>query len=287
MSKRKAFTLIELLVVIAIIALLLSILVPGLQQVKKRTQRVICASNLRQWGIAMAFYSAANKDRLMVSPGPYVPYRGSVVCYPTAEDAANAADAIGAARNWFAADLIGEYMPGFRNRTPGFTGQEAKLEKIWSCPSNTKDVTEMTNWMIIGTGYFHMQYSYYASGTNGNWDNSAPIAPSGTVGCTFPRELTGKELRSGKMLMCDSVYLWISDSTWQYNHGKNGPSAHWPDWDLPMQFGEPEITGINKLYGDGSVNWKDRNEFDPADMLAGDRSQRWIITDPGTNKSFY
>ena len=57
MHRKKAFTLIELLVVIAIIALLLSILMPALKQVKKQAQNVVCKSNLRQWGLTWKLYT--------------------------------------------------------------------------------------------------------------------------------------------------------------------------------------------------------------------------------------
>lgn len=50
------FTLIELLVVIAVIALLMAILLPCLQQVRKQAKSVGCQSNLRQWGTLWATY---------------------------------------------------------------------------------------------------------------------------------------------------------------------------------------------------------------------------------------
>jgi len=53
----KAFTLIELLVVISIIALLLSILMPALAAVKYQAQRVVCMSNLAQWGLMFTLYT--------------------------------------------------------------------------------------------------------------------------------------------------------------------------------------------------------------------------------------
>ena len=59
--KQKAFTLIELLVVIAIIALLMGILMPALQRVKKQARTVYCLSSLKQLGMAMTIYSDDNE----------------------------------------------------------------------------------------------------------------------------------------------------------------------------------------------------------------------------------
>ncbi len=55
--RSKAFTLIELLVVIAIIALLLSILMPGLKKAQYFARRVVCTSNVHQQLIAQLTYA--------------------------------------------------------------------------------------------------------------------------------------------------------------------------------------------------------------------------------------
>lgn len=61
---RSAFTLIELLVVVAIIALLISILIPSLQNVREQAKDVKCLANLRSMGQGVALYTADNLDAL-------------------------------------------------------------------------------------------------------------------------------------------------------------------------------------------------------------------------------
>jgi prepilin-type N-terminal cleavage/methylation domain-containing protein len=65
---REAFTLIELLVVIAIIALLVSILLPALASARDSAKTVVCSSNVRQLGVAIATYGTDNKDGMPGNP---------------------------------------------------------------------------------------------------------------------------------------------------------------------------------------------------------------------------
>lgn len=62
MKKRKAFTLIELLVVVSIIALLISILLPALNQARENAKRVACSTNLHAIGQMLYLYAEANEN---------------------------------------------------------------------------------------------------------------------------------------------------------------------------------------------------------------------------------
>ncbi|MHC4337845.1 MAG: type II secretion system protein [Planctomycetota bacterium] len=67
--KKKGFTLIELLVVIAIIALLMAILVPALARARQMAYRLLCTTNLRGIGSAMAVYASGEEEEYPRSGG--------------------------------------------------------------------------------------------------------------------------------------------------------------------------------------------------------------------------
>jgi len=93
MCKRYGFTLIELLVVIAIIALLMAILMPSLQRVKKQAQAVACMSNIKQWSYCWHMYledSGGNFPSCAESSGdwpeklrPYYKDGGAFTLFPS------------------------------------------------------------------------------------------------------------------------------------------------------------------------------------------------------------
>lgn len=65
--KTKGFTLIELLVVIAIIALLMGIILPALNAVKRKAATTVCLSNTKNLSIGWYVYMQDNDGRIMSS----------------------------------------------------------------------------------------------------------------------------------------------------------------------------------------------------------------------------
>jgi len=99
MSKRRTsgFTLIELLVVIAIIALLMSILMPALQRVKKQARSVVCINKLKSWGLFFSMYAedydgkfnkgfenTPTPNRWVYALGDYYKWDNDLTCCPNA-----------------------------------------------------------------------------------------------------------------------------------------------------------------------------------------------------------
>jgi len=70
--RRSGFTLIELLVVLSIVALLVALLLPALRKARSVALRTTCATQLRQHGLALHFYTEDYRGALPDKSGRYL-----------------------------------------------------------------------------------------------------------------------------------------------------------------------------------------------------------------------
>jgi prepilin-type N-terminal cleavage/methylation domain-containing protein/prepilin-type processing-associated H-X9-DG protein len=115
MSSRRGFTLIELLVVIAVIGILAALVAPAASSIKKKAQRTVCQSNVRQINLGIHLYCDD--------------FNGHT---PMDKDAASKASNIyeyGLNSFFSYRRLIGSYA--------GLNGKPSPKDKLFACPADT------------------------------------------------------------------------------------------------------------------------------------------------------
>ena len=135
----------------------------------------------------------------------------------------------------------------------------AHLRGTWSCPSaKWTDNIGMINGVGSNPEFIHIGYAYY--GRSDLWDPLNVVSP-GT-------ELTGRRLDPNRLLMADAMYALFDGRCLPANHtcgrGRDGGNR-------------AELAGLNRLFGDGRVNWKDRTAFNVPALLAQDVSQQDLL----------
>jgi len=263
-KQRTAFSLIELLVVVSIIALLVSMLLPALGRAREQAKKTICATNLHQYGVAIYSYAADNDGGIMSTPlvvaGDPAQARYPdfwFVKRPTLEGY----------RDMFNIENINPYIQAFE-----FSDKGLRATGLALCPSVSEDAVEKrVNQHYLSTapanacgggGHIMANYAYYARVDK--WQACA-FGPA-------PRELVARRLAGDRVIMSDVLSMWLlwapynTEGGWIYNHGEHG----WSWLNYPGGYRDvdevPALTGINRLFGDGRVEWKAAAQFDLANI---------------------
>ena len=250
---RQGFTLIELLVVIAIIAILAALLLPGLALAKEKGRRAKCMSNLRQWGIALTVYADENSGTVLETFANGAGYR-----QPSTVNMINAPG-----HDYFTAEVLQKYVPGVTQFPGG-----ADVSGIWWCPSCPGPFRDEITRVVQQTGWFNSVYAYFGR---------VDLFQAGQA--SQPADLTTNILDPKRLLMADAFNNSPGNGGWGYNHGRNPGTTHDPN---PL----PGMTGINRLFGDGRVEWKGVNQFDLTALTFGNNSVGQI-RGPSPSGTFY
>lgn len=166
-AARQGFTLVELLVVIAIIGALVGLLLPAVQAAREAARRGACSSNLRQMGLALHNYEAANRS----FPPTDIPGGFSIQArlLPYMEEAA--------LRN-----LLDFRQPAFtgafnaQTPNPAFRGAFATPVPVMLCPSDAAPPVETVT-VVPGGPFSYGGLNYmvsYGSGIGTTYDQRWP-----------------------------------------------------------------------------------------------------------------
>jgi prepilin-type N-terminal cleavage/methylation domain-containing protein len=225
--RQQGFTLIELLVVIAIIAILAALLLPALAKAKDRAVKIQCASNLKQWGIAVTMYSGDNRE--------YFPVNA------TSDGASGFA--------WMGLTLNTNFYPPYLypNR-PGTTVQnERNKQDVLYCPTDqwhrffesTEDAVNLIGYQFLpGRDHDPRAWSDYNDQGLGEW--------------VYRQKLGGPYRKAPVMIDKIQAMGKVPGLTWYDSTGTIAGTISYAN-----HRGNGGIsTGANFLYEDGSVLWR-------------------------------
>lgn len=261
-SNRYGFTLIELLVVISIIALIISILLPALQNAREQGKRIRCASNMRQTVVALLMYAGDEKGWF-----PMTDWGTCSAFY----DRIHGESISGKAP-------IRQYFG--HGGEPNTGGESAGALEVLLCPSQAEIESGYVNYadFIIGTTYRLPASLGNRLNSPGNWygwpsyvhrwpPSSYPDSP----GTTVPRlDLPNDEVDvpSRQAAVIDG---WEDTGVW-HTFG----SQWFSDFGGATNFlPNNHVDGMNVAYVDGHAAWKMADESEFSVILWNAHTMRW------------
>jgi prepilin-type processing-associated H-X9-DG protein len=211
-------------VVIAIVSIMAALLMPVLKKARESTQSIVCINNLRQYHIAMSYYSNDNYG----------------YCLPAAVEASG---------SWWPALLcVNNYLPSEPNLPAGY------LKKALKCPSNHNGYAsypppydDPSN--IYYNGWPNYLYNntvngYYANGQDPLRKMSALVNPS------------------QKAMLMEGCALQVYGIPYKCNYVFNHWSGFYDPSTPNYLFLFPHTGRMNILYWDGHINSAKQGDFD-------------------------
>ncbi|QDU62807.1 Type II secretion system protein G precursor [Planctomycetes bacterium Pan216] len=171
---RAAFTLVELLVVIAIIGILVSLLLPAVQQARDAARRAQCASNLRQIGVALNNYHEGHGCFPLGNTGSTQKPNWRIFLLPFL-DQAQAYDRL---------NFVGTSVASFRAYGGPYAGNEVLQDLIvptFLCPSSPLPVANVAHLPWAEGSPMLVDYVGISGATPDPLGRTSACTPSGAV----------------------------------------------------------------------------------------------------------
>jgi prepilin-type N-terminal cleavage/methylation domain-containing protein/prepilin-type processing-associated H-X9-DG protein len=240
MRQLKAFTLIELLVVISIIAMLLSILMPGLRKAKDLARRVVCATNMKTLGVGDIMYAMESNDWHV--PAYY---------YDTSRDPPEPL--------WFQNSLFAAIvdLKGRKNKeddNEGFEGKSMTLPKDFKCPKDKR---------TIANGGLHVEQGKVVQGVSYAMNMMGIRPTSGWASDTvYALKATRVKRPAGKIFFMDGQWFVVYRDGAEYKRVWDvyGDKMGAWEWDAASY---RHNEGANITFYDGSVGYLPKEKICP------------------------
>ena len=274
---RSGFTLVELLVVIAIIAILVSLLLPGVQAAREAANRAKCQSNIRQLGLAALNYESGTRGlpRAGEHIFPNPSYPGSGTAFLKAQDLQSAFTML---LPYIEGGLISDQYD-YRYRynqitvngvTIGNNSASMLAPSIFFCPSNGLS-SDRVNGRFDSAGYGCVDYAPIATcdiNPDGSAAGSGNFWPGALCGSAYPYTMNiPNSTGSGTTNVTLYAQFPVSSAdypsncvaatkTWQLNQNLNlnGSLANAP---IDAQYGLGKLSQITDGTSVTAMFWED------------------------------